>query len=92
MYFINFTVTKKKFCLSLLYNGVNSYLFVNGTEIIKFKAKNSEIVASPSCLGNISRDWWADNMKKTGFNCYVYDFSLDYDVTDVDDMFKFIIV
>ena len=57
MYFINFTVTKNKFCLSLLYNGVNSYLFVNGTEIIKFKAKNSEIVASPSCLGIISRDW-----------------------------------
>ena len=36
---INFTVTKKKFCLSLHYNGGNSYLFVNGTEIITFKAK-----------------------------------------------------
>ena len=47
MYFINFTVTKKKFCLSLRYNGANSYLFVNVTEIIKFKAKDSEIVASP---------------------------------------------
>ena len=34
MYSINFTVTKKKFCLSLHYNGGNSYLFVNGTEII----------------------------------------------------------
>ena len=45
MYSINFTVTKKKFCLSLHYNGANSYLFVNGTEIIKFKAKDSEIVA-----------------------------------------------
>ena len=45
MYLINFTVTKKKFCLSLHYNGENSYLFVNGTEIYKFKAKNSEIVA-----------------------------------------------
>ena len=31
MYSINFTVTKKKFCLSLHYNGANSYLFVNGT-------------------------------------------------------------
>ena len=39
MYSINFTVTKKKFCLSLHYNGANSYLFVNGTEIYKFKAK-----------------------------------------------------
>ena len=41
MYSINFTVTKKKFCLSILYNGANSYLFVNGTEIYKFKAKYS---------------------------------------------------
>ena len=54
MHSINFTVTKEKFCLSLHYNGANSYLFVNGTEIYKFKAKDSEIVASPLCLGNIS--------------------------------------
>ena len=64
MYSNSFTVTKKKFCLSLHYNGANSYLFVNGTEIYKFKAKNSEIVASPLCLGNISKDWSTDNMKK----------------------------
>ena len=64
MYSINFTVTKKKFCLSLHYNGGKSYLFVNGTEIIKFKAKDSEIVASPLCLGNCSKDWSTDNMKK----------------------------
>ena len=61
---IDFTVTRKKFCLSLHYNGGNSYLFANGTEICKFKAKDSEIVASPSCLGNISKDWSTDNMKK----------------------------
>ena len=64
MYSINFTVIKKKFCLSLHYNGANSYLFVNGTEIYKFKAKDSEIVATPLCLGNISKDWSTDNMKK----------------------------
>ena len=86
MYSINFTVTKNKFCLSLHYNGANSYLFVNGTKIYKFKAKDSEIVTSPLCLGNISKDWSADNMKKTGFNGYVYDFSVDYDATDVDDI------
>ena len=57
MYSINFTVTRKKFCLSLHYNGANSYLFVNGTEIYKFKAKDSEIVASLLCLGNIAKDW-----------------------------------
>ena len=61
-------------------------MFLNGTEIYKFKAKDSEIVASPLCLGNISKDWSIDNMKKTGFNRYVYDFSVDYDVIDVDDI------
>ena len=71
MYNINFTVTKKKFCLHLHYNGVNSYLFVNGTEIYKFKTKDSEIVASPLCLGNFSKDWSVDNIKKTEFNGYV---------------------
>ena len=68
MYPVNFTVTKKKFCFSLHYNGANSYLFINGTEIYKFKAKDSEIVATPLCLGNISKDWSVDNLKKTGFN------------------------
>ena len=86
MYSINFTVTNKKFCLSLHYNGANSYLFVNGTEIYKFKAKDSEIVATPLCLGNISKDWSVDNMKKTGFTGYVYDFSVDYDSVEVDDI------
>ena len=46
-YSINFTRSRKKFCLSLHYNGANSYLFVNGTESHKFKAKDSEIVATP---------------------------------------------
>ena len=53
MYSISFTVTKNKFCLSSHYNGANSYLFVNGTEIYKFKAKVSEIVATPLCLGKM---------------------------------------
>ena len=57
---------EKKCCLSLHYNGANSYLFVNGTEIIKFKAKYSEIVATPLCLGNISKNSSADNLDKTG--------------------------
>ena len=78
MYPINFTVTKNKFCLSLHYNGANSYLFVNGKEIVKFKAKDSEIVASTLCLGNISKDWSTDNMKKAGLNGYVYEFSVEY--------------
>ena len=77
MFSINLPVTKNKFCLSLHYNGVNSYLFVNGTEIYKFKGKDSEIVASPWCLANISKDWSVDNMKKTGFNgCLWFSFRL----------------
>ena len=61
---INFTENNKNFCLSLHYNGANSYLFVNGTKIHKFEAKDSETVASPLSLGNISKDFSADNMKK----------------------------
>ena len=76
-------------------------MFVNGTEIYKFKAKDSEIVASPLCLANISKDWSTDNMKKTGFKGYVYDFSVDYnanvanannaDVDDIKDIHKYLI-
>ena len=68
------------------YNGGKSYLFVNDTEIIKFKAKDCEIVATPLCLGNISKDWSVDNMKNTGLNEYVYDFSVDYDAIVFDDI------
>ena len=85
MQLINFAMTGKNLCLSLHYNGVNSYLFVNDTEIIKFKAKDSEIGATPLCLGNISKDWSVDDMKKTGLNGYVNDFSVDYDANAVDD-------
>ena len=86
MYSINFTVTNKKFSLSLHYNGANSYLFVNVVEIYKFKAKDSEIVVGPVCLGSISKDWSVDNIKRTGFTGYVYDFSVDYNATNLDDI------
>ena len=56
---------------------------MNGTEIFKFKANDSEIAASPLCLGNISKDCSTDNMVING---YVYDFSVDYDATNVDDI------
>ena len=63
MYSINFSTSKRRFCLSLHY-GANSYLFVNDVETIKFKAKNFEIVATPLCLENISKDFSISNMKK----------------------------
>ena len=59
---INFTDNNKKFCLSFHYNGTNSYLFANGVKICKFKAKHSEIVATPLCLRNISKDFSKDNI------------------------------
>ena len=83
---INFTESRKKFCLSLHYNGANSYLSFNGVEIIKFKAKDSETNAIPLCIGSISKDFSVDNMKKTGLNEYVYNFRVDYDAIAVDNI------
>ena len=67
IYSDNSTATRKQSCLSLHYNGDNSYLFVNGTEIIKIKAKDSEILANPFCLENISEDFSLANMKKLDY-------------------------
>ena len=86
MYSINFTEDNKKFCLSLHYNRANSYLVINGIEIYTFNTKDSEIVATRLYLGNILKDWAVDNMKKTGLNGYVYDFSADYNVVTADDI------
>ena len=76
------------------YNGTNNYLFVNGTEIFKFKVKDSKITAYPLCLGNIWKDWPVDNIKKTGLKGYVYNFSVDYNaivVSDILDIHKYLI-
>ena len=88
MYSINFTKSKTGFCLTLLYNGDNSYLFVNGIEIYKFKAKEYEIKDGQTeiCLGNISRDFSVDNMKKTGLYGNVRDFSIDFTSIAVNDI------
>ena len=67
-YPINFTQLKKRFTLSLCYNGSNSFLFVNATKIYEFKAKDSEIKDYALCLGNVSNDFTINNMKKTGLN------------------------
>ena len=85
-YSINFTEHNKKFYLSFHYDVANIHMFVNGVEIIKFKAKESDIVATPLCLGNISRNFSVDNMKKMGLNGFVYDFSVNYDAIAVDDI------
>ena len=70
----------------MYYNGSNSYLFVNGIEIIKLKAKGYETVENPLCLGNISEDFSVTNIKKTRLYGAVYDFSVDHRVIAVDDI------
>ena len=80
------TLNNKKFCLSLHYNGANSYLFVNGTAIIKLFKKESELIEYALCLGNISGDFFVDNMLKTGLNGRNYEFSVDYRAIEIDDI------
>ena len=78
MYSPNFTVDNKTFCLSLHYNGGNSYLFVNGKQVINFKAKISELIKYTMCLGGLSKDYDTNSRKDTGLYGNVYDFSIDY--------------
>ena len=52
-YWRNFTDRGKKFALSLHYNGDNSYLFVNGRQELKFKAKKDQIRSKKIRLGNL---------------------------------------
>ena len=97
-YSINFSRSNRKFCLSLHYNGSSSFLFVNATKIYQFRAKDSEINKYPLCLGNISEDFSANNMKKTGLNGRVFffgcgDFSVDYktfDTSNIIDIYKYL--
>ena len=85
-YTINLLRSNRKFCLSLYYNGSNSFLFANATKIYQSKVKGSEIKKYPLCLGNISKGFYAVNMRKAGLNGYVYDFSVDYNAIAVDDI------
>ena len=78
MYSPNFTVDDKRFCLSVHYNGDNSYLFVNGKNVTKFKAKNSELIKYPIWLGGPSKDYTENSLKDTRLYGNVYDFSVDY--------------
>ena len=76
------------------YIGANSYLFVNCTDIIKSKTNDSEIIANPLYLENISKDWSVDSMKKTGLKDHVYEFSLDYNaivISDILEIHKYLI-
>ena len=84
----NFIAINKKFVLSLHYNGDDSYLFVNGEQELKFKAKDDQIVKEILCLGNISDDWAAANAQKTGLWGEIYDFAVDYTSTNIGDIYN----
>ena len=93
MYSINYTKENTKFCLSLHCNGAYRYLLINDKEIHKFTAKDCEINPYELCLGNISKGWSVDNMKKASLKGYVYDFSVDDDaisVSDITDIHKYL--
>ena len=94
MYSQNFTQPSTKFVLSLHYNGDNSYLFVNGKQELKFKAKAESLVREKLCIGNISDKWSTSESEKTGLYGNIYDFAVDYEaiigVKAIYDMHRYL--
>ena len=95
-FYRNFTDFGKKFVLSLHYNGDNSYLFVNGRQELKFKAKNDQIISEKICLGNLSDQWTTSESEKTGLYGSIYDFVVDFKqivgVKAIYDMHRYLMV
>ena len=95
-YYRNFTDPGKKFVLSLHYNGDNSYLFLNGRQELKFKAKTDQLVKEKLCIGNLSDKWTASESEKTGLYGNIYDFLGDYQavvgVGPIYNMHRYIIL
>ena len=73
--------------VSLHYNESNSFLFVNAAKIYQYKSEVSEIKPYIPCLGNISKDFTMDNMRKTGLNGVVKVFPVDYFAIGNNDIF-----
>ena len=91
----NFTDFGEKFVSSLHYNGNNSYLFVNGRQELKFKAKTDQLVKEKLCIGNLSDQWTTSESEKTGVYGKIYDFVVDYEqiasVKTIYDMHRYLI-
>ena len=91
----NFTDFGKKFVLSLHYNGGDSYLFVNGRQKLKFKAKTDQLVKEKLCMGNLRDQWTTSESEKTGVYGKIYDFVVDYEqiasVKTIYDMHRYLI-
>ena len=84
---INFSKANTKLCLSLHDNADNSYLFVNGKEIFKFKAGNKNVnFPTQFCLGSISNGFSALESREVSLNGNIYDFSVDYNSIDKSDI------
>ena len=64
-------------------------MVANGVENYQFKVKHSEVKTYPLCLDNTSKDFTVNNMK-TELSGYVYGFYVDYDKTDISDLWIFI--
>ena len=94
-FYRNFTDFGKKFVLSLHYNGDNSYLFVNGRQELKFKAKTDQLVKEKLCIGNLSDQWTTSESEKTGVYGKIYNFVMDYEqisgVRAIYDMHRYLI-
>ena len=85
-YSIAFTESRKRFVLSLHNNWRKKFLFVNTTKLYQFKAKDSEIKPYLLCLRNNSKDFSVINLIKAGLNGYLYNFLVDYIISNVDDI------
>ena len=84
---INFSKANTKFCLNLHYKGGNSYLFVHGKKIFKFKADNKNVnFATQFCLGSISNGFGTTESREVSLKGNVYDFSIDYNAIDKSDI------
>ena len=95
-YFRNFTEPNLKFVLSLHYSGDDSYLFVNGRQELKFKAKTDQLVKEKLCIGNLSDQWTTSESEKTGLYGNIYDFVVDYEeillVKTIYDMQRYLMI
>ena len=93
-FYRNFTDFGKKFMLSLHYNGDDSYLFVNGRQKLKFKAKTDQLVKEKLCIGNLSDQWTTSESEKTGLYGKIYDFVVEYEqisgVKAIYDMHRYL--
>ena len=93
-FYRNFTDFGKKIMLSLHYNGDDSYLFVNGRQELKFKAKTDQLVKEKLCIGNLSDQWTTSESEKTGVYGKIYDFVVDYEqivgVKTIYDMHRYL--